>query len=1027
MTGRSITVAVLIASLSAISSLRADDVRDTTVALTVAVYNDAGPAERDLTGALLALLELQVSAEPGLGVVERRQIDLALQELALSKDLGRNAAAKAQLGKIASADLIVTLELLKPEEDAEAYQVLIRIVESLTGRIRGVSVASMRSDEIDEAAGQISRYLTIVNRSPESPPVTVAVAPFESKGRFDRLRPLELGLRDMVATRLRKWSRVIGKDDPEKSVLAFQVLQRSNMAELLRELDLIQAGLVDASRLPKSLPNRAAAFLVRGEVDERNDGGVFSIVVSGELVHAATNKVAREFTFETTPDQLEQRLAHAVNLLAGRLITSQGEVSDTPGPLRELHEIDSLFGRVASDLKRFQRIRPTDFSYRYFELPGRIRASGSRIIRAEDPLGVALLKKSIDRLESILFIRPDHGGAAYALAFCHSYHFDGIVNLDRAQDLLKRAAGTDPDGPLGAAALRLLAEVNYHHRKGRVVEGREAAAVDQLQYAFINMPEEHRDVVWSRVPSKLSESFASIPDHAITMKIIEFAAVEAEREGGKYQYQIALGVGSLVESLSARKDQSDGYSGMAVLERWGDSDDLTLKRVAAWSLAHLALRKRDYEAAAGWYLSGAEVLASGTSRADQLARDNFRIHAARSLRRAGNSRSARELLESFQPGKPETLNTAYHAIELAQCLIDDKENDKALELLVSTAERVPGMRDNTPVERLVRDLGGVPLREDSDIEVEYLKWPKDIRLYLRALATDGTRLFCGGGFAGGIPRGVVVYNPNDESWEVLSKDFGRVTDLDFADGALWVGTEKDGVWRLTMTGRKWTQIAMAQGLPDDRVSRVAAHDGGVFAGLGTTASGGVVRVNKDGQVTVLDGQDAPTVAPQSLVVQGNRLLVATGSAIHEFDLAGQVWTRLLKTGGLRVFRGSEHAWTSKYGREIAPYGADDQAAEHFKPAWYSEKTGRSGYKVEFCLEHKGQVWFGGFPWARFRSCGFYRFDPKTAEFRMYNLRDGFRMSTTYSTHAGVVIGDDMWIATSGGLARVTPRVAETGE
>ena len=73
------------------------------------------------------------------------------------------------------------------------------------------------------------------------------------------------------------------------------------------------------------------------------------------------------------------------------------------------------------------------------------------------------------------------------------------------------------------------------------------------------------------------------------------------------------------------------------------------------------------------------------------------------------------------------------------------------------------------------------------------------------------------------------------------------------------------------------------------------------------------------------------------------------------------------------------------------------------------------------IEHKNQIWFGGYPWARFRSVGFYRINPETGEYRMYNLRDGFRMSTTYATFSGVAIGNDMFLSTARGLARVTPR------
>ncbi len=309
------TTALLTVALCPRPAPAQDDNADTTVALTAAVYAGAGKSERDLAGALLTLLELELSKQDELSVLECRQIDLALHELALTKDLSRNSAARLRLGKIASADLILTLELQKPEKDDESLHVLIRIVESLTGIVRGVSVAPIEEARLDEAAVQIARYLAIVNDAPEKPPITVAVAPFESKGRFDRLRPLELGLRDMFATRLRRWGDTIASEESKdvgnkKAARGFQVLQRSSMQELLSELDLIQSGLADASRLPETLPTRAAAFLVRGEIDERNDGGKFRIVVSGELVHAASNRAVREFEFESTPEKLEVQLAH---------------------------------------------------------------------------------------------------------------------------------------------------------------------------------------------------------------------------------------------------------------------------------------------------------------------------------------------------------------------------------------------------------------------------------------------------------------------------------------------------------------------------------------------------------------------------------------------------------------------------------------------------------------------------------------------------------------------------------------------
>jgi ligand-binding sensor domain-containing protein len=243
------------------------------------------------------------------------------------------------------------------------------------------------------------------------------------------------------------------------------------------------------------------------------------------------------------------------------------------------------------------------------------------------------------------------------------------------------------------------------------------------------------------------------------------------------------------------------------------------------------------------------------------------------------------------------------------------------------------------------------------------------------------------------------------------------------DGQLWVGTAEEGVWRCVLSSNQWTQWSSKQGLPDDRVTVLTANTSGIFVGVGTPSGGGVVHIDPDGQVTVLDGKDAPAIAPSSLAVQANRLLAAMGSAVHEFDLDAKKWISTVEAVGLRamhIFPGQSHAWTSRYGRELAPYGADDEAAQRFSSAWYKGGD-KSGYRVLFVIEHKDQIWFGGDPWARFRSVGFYRVDPRTGEFRMYDLRDGFQMSTTYETYACVAIGNDLWLATSAGLARVAPR------
>ena len=238
-----------------------------TLALTLTRPQEA--AERPLGEKLLSLVELDLQSSKSLAIVERRQIDLIVQEHVL--DRSQKIDPQLQLGKLLTADYLAMLEFLPAETGQSAGKptekptgkptVRLRVVEAKTGAIRGVTVASVDEATLEEAAEQLADYVSAVIAAPSKPLVTVAVAPFESQGRFNRLRPLELGLRDLVSARLLELSgasrSVAGQARSKKPVgeaPRFLVLARANMEQLIRELDLIRSGFSDKSRLPKELP-----------------------------------------------------------------------------------------------------------------------------------------------------------------------------------------------------------------------------------------------------------------------------------------------------------------------------------------------------------------------------------------------------------------------------------------------------------------------------------------------------------------------------------------------------------------------------------------------------------------------------------------------------------------------------------------------------------------------------------------------------------------------------------------------------
>ena len=445
----------------------------TSIALTT---SSAGSVQK-LAETLIVLVEAQVLADDSLAVVERRQIELAMQELALSKT--RSADESLQLGKLVTADLLVMLELRQSEKKSVKPSAMLRVVEAKTAAIRGITVATdVEEASLEEIADQFVRYLSVVIREPKMPTITVAVAPFESVGRFDRLRPLELGIRDLVTSQLLRRtgtpSRPSGANDENEETgksahPPVQVVQRSNLEQLLREMDPIQSGFADKERLPRTLPDREAAFLIKGEIDERQVDGKFTIVVRGELRHAASAKIRASFEFECLPIELEDQLTVRVDELAKHLgVTDASRLGTNAGQADKKSEADSLKSLALRDLHRFRRQCPIDFSYRAFSIPGEAWLRNvSRMARAETPLGLALLRKSIDRLETALFIHPDDAEAAYALGFCFSIHQPGIYRPDRADELLRRAAASRPNEHLAALALVVLSELAFDDQSGQ--------------------------------------------------------------------------------------------------------------------------------------------------------------------------------------------------------------------------------------------------------------------------------------------------------------------------------------------------------------------------------------------------------------------------------------------------------------------------------------------------------------------------------------------------------------------------------
>jgi hypothetical protein len=105
-------------------------------------------------------------------------------------------------------------------------------------------------------------------------------------------------------------------------------------------------------------------------------------------------------------------------------------------------------------------------------------------------------------------------------------------------------------------------------------------------------------------------------------------------------------------------------------------------------------------------------------------RDNFRVLAANALRKGNKFREALELLESFRPDHGNgSSNRGYWVQSIGDCHEELGQPEKALAMYVEVADLDEACVRNSDIVQRIQRLGGVPLSEDREIDVRYIKGP----------------------------------------------------------------------------------------------------------------------------------------------------------------------------------------------------------------------------------------------------------------------------------------------------------------
>ena len=764
------------------------------------------------------------------------------------------------------------------------------------------------------------------------------------------------------------------------------------------------------------------------------------------MLNAQSGRSVAAFEFECLPAALEKRLAAEVDRLAGQLSENEkfGSLPTTAGQF----EIESLEGATMADLHRMKRSRPPTREEPYFRLPGEEPFIGApRIVNVDTPLGAYLLEKAINRLEVILFLTPDDVRAAYALGFCHSIHLPGIYRPERADELLRQVYAADPRSKQAALALEYLMQIGFDDRTGELDAGGEAAAVERIWFAFEHMPADARDSHWSEYLRLAGNLLMSQNDYDAMRDLLAKTAPFIKQCDGGARRLLAFRLAELARSLAmvAKKRPEIVQQALDLLHTWGAGDDAELAVAANVHLLEMLEFKKDY-------LAAAEVAEQAAGRIVDLQleqrrdrRDYFLIQAGRNYRLAADPAKALKLLLSFEvrvprpgvlsQGLPDLTGT--RLCEIGACYEALGRRDEARTTYVQAAERNPSIVKFPTYRDLnlwIDGVGGYPQCADCDVEVRYVGGPKINRVLHtggnaerwilpgRCLATDGRKLYvC-------ADKELQAFDVAGEAWQPLTAPAQTITCLLVHQGQLWAGTDKDGLWQSDLAGGPWRAVA-ADRLPDRHVELIAAAGKEVYVGVGTTASGGLVRIDPAGQAHVFGGNLAPAVGPTHIVVSGDVLLARTPQLIHRWSFRDQNWSTAVDPCRPKLFAGTSAIWASGNGQELKRWGDSAAESQRFHAAWYQRENLKDyllnyttgTYAISFVAEHGDEVWFGGQQFVPYVSSGVYRFNLKTGAFRRFGPGDGFKNTCYHAVFDGLWLEDRLWLATSEGLCRVTPR------
>jgi len=959
------------------------DVHVPRVAVLGMVDYGAVPSDEQQTAdTLLRMTEMCLLEMGKVPLVDRTEVARVLREHELSLTLVRDPAQRIRLGQMLHADFLVW-GTAQTATGKTAF-VGLRIVESLTGTVRGIATGRLDPAAVPELAAEWAREVAKVATGKGGPAsVTLAVTPFENRSRFTRLAALECGLCDLLTRAICQQGNC-------------RVLQRTNMQGLLDELQWIRSGFIDPRDLPAGLPSRETSYLVSGHFkeDPRTDELWVSVRLAVTRMSDGETVVSQDRVGRIAEiDRLCARLA--VNVVQ-RLLGGASDREAVPG---NGSEADALMTLVYADA-----VRVWDLSDAVQVVAA---ADGGRpLVWPEeetllDPKAPRLYQalKVASRLECVLFLRPDDLKATALLGACYAIRVPELWRLGRSIQLLEHVAGTAPDSELGKFAHSLIPKVyaDAYHQEGQNAEYKRLSAEAYVRLgdmrslweahrAYLELKDEDKAMAClvAAAPLPLDKSPRWHRDHADEMEYVAQALLDLCRE-------TPAGLDAAV----------------AVLSRWSESASPYLRVTGQRWLGQLYRQAKEPA-------KGAEVLTAAVGLCVQQTDNWFKWHeylaradAALCYGDMGQPERGISLITALGPG----LRKAYAAdagvcLALGELHVLSGNGGKAIAVYQQFKEWFPAgcrqVRDRLDQLRRQGDTAAAPPRA--------LGRSYKGRLFGRsALCMVGDDIWVLVGVAGGGGAPLVRFRPETESWEDVDNRFCSAWDLDSDGTYLWIATEH-GVWRRDVATGEWRHWDTQAGLPDNRVCCVTAHDKGAYLGVGCPyGPGGLVHIDAGGAVRTFEQDGAPDMTAISILVQESRMLVGSRAGLHSLDRQTATWSHLYTEGYMTLFAGRDTVYGIKEAqapviiRNDTPFTKLDEALS----GCWSSSGGRPRLEYVTLIEDGECLWlFGKSASSRCVAVAFH-FDRKSGRFRMWGPKSGLALETV---HQAVLCGDTFWLA-----------------